>query len=175
MLNDNERRSTEPAEQGNDHAEAAQPAEGESEPANADRRPSRPNGRMRERRAVAGRKGARRIHELIQRGRLYEQEHGLKRGRQRLRQLIEEGKLYEREHSLDRGEGPAPRPRTPRMSRHQVMMQLVEALIHLAQPGYRPELNRLLESLATARDGRAQSHPTPTSPSASGAPSDAVA
>ncbi len=44
---------------------------------------------------VAGRKGAERIHQLIQRGRLYEQEHNLKRGRQRLRQLIEEGKLYE--------------------------------------------------------------------------------
>src|SRR5439155_8194418 len=41
----------------------------------------------------AGRKGARRVHELIERGRLYEQEHGLTRGRQRLRQLLEEGKL----------------------------------------------------------------------------------
>src|SRR5258707_2376911 len=36
--------------------------------------------------AVAGRKGARRIHQLIQHGRLYEKEHGLKRGRQRIRQ-----------------------------------------------------------------------------------------
>src|SRR4051794_33773132 len=44
--------------------------------------------------ADAGRKGAQRIHQLIQQGRQYEQEHGLKRGRQRLRQLIEEGKLY---------------------------------------------------------------------------------
>src|SRR5438094_289440 len=48
----------------------------------------------------AGRKGAHRVHELIQRGRLYEQEHGLTRGRQRLRQLLEEGKLYEQEHGL---------------------------------------------------------------------------
>src|SRR3954451_1688737 len=50
--------------------------------------------------AEAGRKGARRIHQLIQEGKLYEQEHGFKRGRQRLRQLIEEGKLYEEEHGL---------------------------------------------------------------------------
>src|SRR5205085_1980988 len=50
--------------------------------------------------AEAGRKGARRVHQLIQRGLLYEQEHGLKRGRQRLRQLIELGKLYEQEHGL---------------------------------------------------------------------------
>src|SRR5690348_11438892 len=50
--------------------------------------------------ARAGREGARRVHQLIQAGRLYEQEHGLKRGRQRLRQLIELGKLYEQEHGL---------------------------------------------------------------------------
>src|SRR6516164_7630243 len=48
----------------------------------------------------AGRKGARRIHQLIEQGKLYEQEHGLKSGRQRLRQLIQEGKLYEQEHGL---------------------------------------------------------------------------
>src|SRR5205085_4246998 len=43
--------------------------------------------------AEAGRKGARRVHQLIQEGKLYEQEHGLTSGRQRLRQLIELGKL----------------------------------------------------------------------------------
>jgi hypothetical protein len=36
--------------------------------------------------AEAGRKGAFRIHELVRLGKLYEQEHGLKRGRQRRRQ-----------------------------------------------------------------------------------------
>src|SRR5919109_879948 len=51
-------------------------------------------------RVEAGRKGAQRIHQLIEHGKLYEQEHGLKSGRQRLRQLIEEGKLYEQEHGL---------------------------------------------------------------------------
>src|SRR5258707_15875298 len=52
------------------------------------------------RHALAGRKGAHRVHQLIEEGRLYEQEHGLKSGRQRLRQLIELGKLYELEHGL---------------------------------------------------------------------------
>src|SRR5262245_4897547 len=46
----------------------------------------------------AGRKGARRVHRLIEEGRLYEKEHGLRPGRQRLKQLIQEGKLYEQEH-----------------------------------------------------------------------------
>src|SRR5687768_633071 len=49
-------------------------------------------------RTEAGRKGAYRVHELIEAGKRYEREHGLKSGRQRLRQLIELGKKYEREH-----------------------------------------------------------------------------
>src|SRR5947209_15668842 len=61
--------------------------------------------------ANAGRKGALRIHQLIQEGRLYEQEHGLKSGRQRLRQLIELGKRYEDEH------GVRPKRRPSRLSR----------------------------------------------------------
>src|SRR5262245_26302263 len=61
--------------------------------------PGHSNGSV-SRHAAAGRKGAERIHQLIERGKLYEQEHDLKRGRQRLRQLIEEGKLYEQEHGL---------------------------------------------------------------------------
>src|SRR5271156_1644557 len=52
--------------------------------------------------AEAGRKGAQRIHQLIEEGRLYEKEHGLKRGRQRLRQLIELGEGYEHEHRMRR-------------------------------------------------------------------------
>src|SRR5438105_279356 len=50
--------------------------------------------------AEAGRKGAHRIEQLIEEGKLYEKEHGLKRGRQRIRQLIELGKRYEQEHDL---------------------------------------------------------------------------
>src|SRR3954452_7460637 len=67
-------------------------------------------------RAEAGRKGAKRVHQLIQAGKLYEQEHGLKSGRQRLRQLIELGKLYEAE----RGTPPnGKRRRAPRLSRQE--------------------------------------------------------
>jgi hypothetical protein len=170
MLDETERRSQESDEPRADRDDPDAGAESAPEPATThNHEPPRPNGRVRERRSVAGRKGARRIHELIQRGRLYEEEHGLKRGRQRLRQLIEEGKLYEREHALDQGEPPAQRGRIPRMSRHQVMIQLVGALIHLAQPGYRPELNRLLESLTAVRGqgGSAANEAAPPPESAS--------
>jgi hypothetical protein len=97
------------------------------------------------RHAEAGRKGARRVHELIREGRLYEQEHGLKRGRQRLRQLIELGKLYEQEHGL--------RPRRPgrrrlsRVGRGEVIETLLRCLLRLARPAFRPELARLAEAL----------------------------
>ena len=170
MLDEKEPRAPRPTEP-RDHDKAAPTpsADGERESAadaaDPDRHPSSGhlNGRIRERRSVAGRKGAQRIHELIQRGRQYEQEHGLKRGRQRLRQLIEEGKLYEQEHGLDQGETATQRTRTPRMSRHQVMVQLVEALIHLAQPGYRPGLRGLLESLTTTQT-EATASSTPPEP-----------
>lgn len=94
--------------------------------------------------AEAGRKGAQRIHELIQRGRLYEQEHGLKRGRQRLRQLIEEGKRYEEEHGLkDRKH----RPRGTRMSGEQRLRRFLDALLPLTKPVVRPRLVRLIQAL----------------------------
>src|SRR6478752_3876820 len=67
-------------------------------------------------RAEAGRKGAKRVHQLIQAGKLYEAEHGLKSGRQRLRQLIELGKLYEAEHG-QRPDGK--RRRGTRLSRQE--------------------------------------------------------
>src|SRR5690349_11610127 len=74
----------------------------------------------------AGRKGAQRIHQLIRQGKLYEEEHGLKRGRQRLRQLIEQGKLYEREHGL---QGPKRRrTRSPRVKSDQVLLTFVHSL-----------------------------------------------
>ena len=98
--------------------------------------------------AEAGRKGARRIHELIEAGKLYEREHGLKRGRQRLRQLIELGKLYEQEHGLQ----PAPRKRrrSARLSpagREEVLATLLECLLRIAKPSFRAELTRLVEAL----------------------------
>jgi hypothetical protein len=94
------------------------------------------------RHAEAGRKGARRVHQLIERGRLYEQEHGLKRGRQRLRQLIEEGKLYEREHGLG-----AAGTRRGRMGSEQVLRTFLQALLRMVRPAYRQRLAQVLLAL----------------------------
>jgi hypothetical protein len=96
--------------------------------------------------AEAGRKGARRIHQLIQQGNLYEQEHGLKRGRQRLRQLIEEGKLYEQEQRLKAG-GEVPGRRLPRMSSDQALLTLFQGLLRLVKPAVRRKLARVLQTL----------------------------
>ena len=94
--------------------------------------------------AVAGRKGAERIHQLIERGRLYEQEHDLKRGRQRLRQLIEEGKLYEQEHGLSASRR---RKRGVSASPEQVVRRLLDTLVRVAKPAYRAELLKLVQLL----------------------------
>lgn len=105
------------------------------------------NGEAHNRHIEAGRKGAKRFHELVSLGRLYEQEHGLKRGRQRLRQLVEEGRLYEQEHGL------APvrsRKRTSRVSKEQVVRRLLDSLIRIAKPSYRPHLARLVRALEEA-------------------------
>jgi hypothetical protein len=96
------------------------------------------------RHAAAGRKGAERIHQLIQRGRLYEQEHGLKRGRQRLRQLIEEGKVYEQEHGLNTGRRAK---RRARVSPEQHLRRLVDALLVVVKPAYRLQLLKLVRAL----------------------------
>ena len=94
----------------------------------------------------AGRKGARRVHELIREGRLYEQERGLKRGRQRLRQLIELGKLYEQEHGL-RPARPKKSGRLSRLGREELLTTLLGCLVRIARPSFRAELQRLTEAL----------------------------
>lgn len=103
--------------------------------------------------AEAGRKGALRIHQLIQEGRLYEKEHGLTRGRQRIRQLIQEGKLYEKEHGLRTG-GRASRARTPRLSSDQLLSTLLHSLVRLSKPKFRAQLVQLLQSLETGFTSR---------------------
>jgi hypothetical protein len=100
--------------------------------------------------AEAGRKGARRVHELIRRGRLYEEEHGLKGGRQRLRQLLEEGKLYEQEHGLSPQRRKA---RGPRVSSEQLLRRLLEVVLRLAKPRYRPHLLALVRALGDEAGG----------------------
>jgi hypothetical protein len=99
------------------------------------------------RHAEAGRKGARRIHELIRQGRLYEQEHGLKPGRQRLRQLIQEGKLYEHEHGLRNGGLRARERRRPRLSSEQLLKTLFQTLLRLAKPAHRSRIISAIQAL----------------------------
>jgi len=99
-------------------------------------------------RTEAGRKGAKRIHQLIEAGRQYEHEHGLKSGRQRLRQLIELGKLREAE----RGD-PAPvrkrrGTRLSRAERDEVVSTLLRCLIRISKPSFRPELAKLADALS---------------------------
>jgi hypothetical protein len=114
-----------------------------------------PDGGARSRLAEAGRKGARRIHQLIQEGKQYEKEHGLKRGRQRLRQLIELGKRYEEEHGL---RPPHPQRRQGRLSRvrrEELLGTLLECLRRIVKPSFRAELVRLIEALPREGKGHA--------------------
>jgi hypothetical protein len=103
-------------------------------------------------RAEAGRKGAKRVHQLIEAGKRYEQEHGLKSGRQRLRQLIELGKLYEAEH----GERPAGKKRRgtrlSRDERDEVVATLLKCLVRIAKPSFRADLGKLAEALSPEKD-----------------------
>ena len=122
---------------------AAEPASHEEEAVEAD--DTLPvNGTWRK---EAGRKGAHRIHELIEAGKRYELEHGLKSGRQRLRQLIELGKVYEQEH----GRKPAVKERKGRrlskMERDEVIATLLSCLVRMVKPSFRPELERLAAAL----------------------------
>jgi hypothetical protein len=105
--------------------------------------------------ARAGREGARRVHQLIQAGRLYEQEHGLKRGRQRLRQLIELGKLYEQEHGLRPARAKKRGQRLSRLGRQELMATLLECLVRIAKPSFRAELTRLVQTLTQESSGHA--------------------
>ena len=103
-------------------------------------------------RAEAGRKGAKRVHQLIQAGKLYEQEHGLKSGRQRLRQLNELGKLYEAEHG-QRPEGKQRRStRLSRQERDEVVATLLRCLVRIAKPSFRAELGKLAEALSPEKN-----------------------
>jgi hypothetical protein len=108
-----------------------------------------------DRHARAGREGARRVHQLIREGRLYEQEHGLKRGRQRLRQLIELGKLYEQEHGLRPARPTKRRQRLSRLGRQELLATLLDCLIRIARPSFRQELTQLVERLQQEQNDHA--------------------
>jgi hypothetical protein len=100
--------------------------------------------------AEAGRKGAQRVHQLIEQGKLYEREHGLKRGRQRLRQLLAEGKLYEQEHGVTPATERTSRKRRPRRSSEEVLRDLLQAVLPLTRPAYREPIARLIQALEPA-------------------------
>jgi hypothetical protein len=110
------------------------------------------------RHADAGRKGAQRVHQLMELGKLYEKEHGLKRGRQRLRQLIELGKLYEKEHGARTGRKERWGKRLPRVKRDELLATLLLCLVRLAKPSFREELVRLAEALTA---GKMEEQPRP--------------
>jgi hypothetical protein len=103
----------------------------------------------------AGRKGAKRVHQLIEAGRRYEEEHGLKSGRQRLRQLIELGKLYEEEHGVRPARKERHRQRLSRAERDEVLATLLECLVKIAKPSFRAELARLAGELSNVEKGQA--------------------
>jgi truncated hemoglobin YjbI len=103
----------------------------------------------------AGRKGAKRVHQLIEAGRLYEREHGLKSGRQRLRQLIELGKRYEEEHGVRPVGKKRQGKRLSRTERDEVLATLLECLIKIAKPSFRAELARLAGTLSNVEKGQA--------------------
>jgi hypothetical protein len=103
-------------------------------------------------RVEAGRKGAQRIHQLIEHGKMYEQEHGLKSGRQRLRQLIEEGKLYEREHGLTQERRRARGSRPRRLSSEQQLLGFLQAVLRLAKPRFRSQVARLIQILESEKN-----------------------
>lgn len=97
--------------------------------------------------AEAGRKGARRVHQLIQAGRQYEQEHGLKRGRQRLRQLIELGKLYEQEHGLRIVRPTTLADQVAQLSEEETLQLLLHSLVRLVKPQHRARLLEMVRGL----------------------------
>jgi hypothetical protein len=105
--------------------------------------------------AEAGRKGAQRVQQLIEEGKRYEQEHGLKRGRQRIRQLIELGKRYEQEHDLRPRRSGKRRERLGRGQRKELLATLLRCLIRLSKPSFRADLSRLVKELQ-GEEGRAE-------------------
>ena len=91
-------------------------------------------------RSAAGRLGGKRVHQLAELGRLYEQEHGLKAGRQRLKQLVQLGRRYEVEHGLK-----VARPRRRRSG--DAWQEFLVALARVVKPAHRPAVEQLVAAL----------------------------
>jgi len=99
-------------------------------------------------RSAAGRLGGLRVHRLVELGREYEREHGLKAGRQRLKQLIQLGKRYEVEHELR-----AAKPRARR--RGDAWQEFLTALARVIKPAHRGAVEQLAAALRPVPGGRA--------------------
>jgi hypothetical protein len=91
-------------------------------------------------RSAAGRLGGKRVHELVELGREFEKEHGLKAGRQRLKQLVQLGRRYEMEHGLR-----APTPRRKRKG--DAWQEFLTALSRVVKPAHRPAVEQLVAAL----------------------------
>ena len=98
-------------------------------------------------RSAAGRLGGKRVHQLAELGRMYEQEHGLKAGRQRLKQLVQLGRRYEVEH----GVRPATRRRRQRPS--DAWQEFLAALARVVKPTHRPAVEQLAAALRPGPQG----------------------
>ena len=72
----------------------------------------------------------------------------LKPGRQRLKQLIQLGKRYEVEHGLR-----VAKPR--RRKKGDAWQEFLAALARVIKPAYRPAVERLVASLRSGNDGAA--------------------
>jgi hypothetical protein len=91
-------------------------------------------------RSAAGRLGAQRVQELVQLGREYEREHGLKAGRQRRRQLIHLGRRYEVEKGLRA-------VKARRRKKGDAWAEFLTALVRVVKPAHRPAIEKLVAEL----------------------------
>lgn len=98
-------------------------------------------------RSAAGRLGGKRVHQLADLGRVYEQEHGLKAGRQRLKQLVQLGRRYEVETGV--------RPATPKRRQRagDSWQEFLAALARVVKPAHRPAVAQLAAALRPGPQG----------------------
>ncbi|WP_157369704.1 hypothetical protein [Zavarzinella formosa] len=89
-------------------------------------------------RSAAGRLGAKRVQQLAELGREYEQSHGLKPGRQRRKQMIQLGRRFEIERGL---------PPKVRRRKGDAWQEFVTALSRVVKPKHRPAVEGLVALL----------------------------
>jgi hypothetical protein len=110
-------------------------------------------------RARAGTIGARRVHELAELGRRYEQEHNLSPARQRQRQLVEMGRRYEEEHGLAKR-----KPRKRRGKKGQEVEDLLRMLLRVVKARHLATIANLLRALQPENTDAVVEPPAPVPP-----------